>query len=433
MQSQNGRRDLRSGALYTSPFLVSNVRHGGDYRRGMDTALDRLGSERGNGRCSRLIMPTGALTKLHRACGSHRTCAEEWGRSLEVTDNIFPWPSSSRHFLWRLIDRWIGVYVLMALREGPEGRAGETVRVAHPSGWAEDITIDEIHNVYGMTLDEYLFFVATEPDGAAARNARRRARRDEVAAKLAKPVLEHGVSSETPLAKYELVTGRDPASTAEGASRAKAKPSRHVVPTPIGEGLSEEERRERRLQEMLWPRGVYPGVLRKGSQGTKTSFPVPVPKKPTTHKRKAGKRVSFAESLVAGIPVASSPGERRDYWSTKLLIAYFRLFGRKWNCWNVLIPWMSEGELVEEAERHGCSDVWDWIALADRLARNGLHWRVDEVETLVSWYPERQYGHDVQRVFVGDKSFGEIVRAAEALGLPTRDEIDVMARKAIDL
>lgn len=307
------------------------------------------------------------------------------------------------------------------------------VVIEHPSGFAERTSAEEIRLKYDMSLDEYRYFVATEPDGAAARNARRKRRQNAVLDKTAERVK---IPENAILANYEYVeTASQEKHVVERASLGSDVSSfrarRHVVPTPFGYELTEEERRE-----IFIPKGPYrPGFASRGGPAAAYNYvPAPSPvKKHTERTVKPGCDATFAERLIASTPAKGSAVARREHWERELLGAYLALYEESWAMWPKLIPWLAAPRITDAASVYGYEARWDWQSRVDFLEELDLDWTLDELKLLIDWYPEYQENHSEQNIFAGKKPFAEVQAIARALRLPSKRELRALVKHAQSL
>ena len=305
------------------------------------------------------------------------------------------------------------------------------VVIEHPSGFAERTSVEEIRLKFDMSLDEYRYFVATEPDGAAARNARRKKRQIAVMDKAAGRI---EVPKDATLANFELVgtTPQDRQSVVSEVSQREGirgfRTRKKVNPTPLEHVLTEEERRE-----IFIPKGPYrPGFASRGGPAAAYNY-VPVPasaKQPTKKRDGVDFGTSFVERLIKSTPAKGSGDSQRSRWEYKLLDAYFALYERSWSMWPTLFPWLDMSHIAETASAYGCALRWDWQSRIDFLNESKLEWSLDELKYLIDWYPEYQDNHNEQNIFAGKKPFVEVQAIAKALRLPSKRDLTALGKHA---
>lgn len=317
------------------------------------------------------------------------------------------------------------------------------VRVTHPSGRVEITTDDEIREAYDMSLEEYLFFVSTEPTGSAARSRREKERREEVASGNAQPFsYSHVWTVDNEWAtsaaieflpsdaegQHEDLDGDSPVQAQRTILDMKASGIRSRASynsTPLGPNYTAEERKNK------WQRpGTYPGHLSRGQLGAKTRYFVHT--KTTRHGMQISviQKPSFADKLISGIPSESGKRDKRLYWEKAMLGEYYHLYGAGWNEWAKLLPWVPQQLVAARAEKLGIDGPWRSLVKVDVLRKRGLSWSPVDIEKLVAWYPNRQITAEEQRIFIGGKSFDEISAVARVLHLPTRTELDRLESQA---
>lgn len=305
------------------------------------------------------------------------------------------------------------------------------VIIEHPNGFAERTSVEEIRRLYDMSLDEYRFFVAAEPDNAVARNARRERRKAAVLASTAERIEIPDVDAV--LANFQYVKT---ASTIEDFSDNSSEQTggggfrekQLYIPIPFESFLSDEERRK-----IFIPKGPFrPGFASRGAPAAAYNY-VPVPAS-VKNALKTGDGIdfgpSYAEQFISNVPERASAGKQKVYWEKGLLNAYFSLYEVSWEVWPLLIPWLDSIQLSNKATSYGCALRWDWQSRLDFLEESKLSWTLDELKLLIDWYPEYQDNHNVQNIFAGRKPFIEVQTIAKALRLPSKADIKALEKRA---
>lgn len=136
------------------------------------------------------------------------------------------------------------------------------IHFSHPDGWGEDKTVDEIRTEYGMTLNEYAYFISLESPKTARkmREKRRKAVVNGIAAPIQLPRMLPKEKAQKYVAilkaikaqlkirgvvEHRKTNGGYGQSDVHGSGIRDIRAKKHYASTPIQPALSQEERRKK--------------------------------------------------------------------------------------------------------------------------------------------------------------------------------------------